>query len=91
MKSKSKKPRSTTANQKGYGRVLNSDKLLEQEIEFIFEERDPAGREYDFFLGKVTRSPIVKSRASGRYFILPWPDLIRLGIKAGLNKLTKPG
>ena len=68
---------------------MQSDKLLEQEIEFIFEERDKEGNEYDFFLGKITRSPIVKSRTTGRCFMLPWPDFIRLGIKAGLNKRGK--
>ncbi len=67
---------------------MDSDKLLEKEIEFIFEERDEDGKEYDFFLGKITRSPIVRSRTTGRYFILPWPDLLKLGVKAGLNKLA---
>jgi hypothetical protein len=28
--------------------------------------------------------PIVKCRASGRYFILPWTDIIKLGAEAGL-------
>jgi hypothetical protein len=89
MKTKSKTAgasavKSTKPNKKSYGRVLNSDKLLEQEIEFIFEERDPAGNQYDFYLGKITRMPIVKSRASGRFFILPWTDIIKLGADAGL-------
>lgn len=90
MKTKSKKPAAGPSTPKGYGRLLNSDKLLEQEIEFIFEERDEAGKEYDFFLGKITRSPIVRSRTTGRYFILPWPDIIKLAAKAGLNKRAKP-
>jgi hypothetical protein len=88
-KKKSKKPKMETSPPKGYGLLLGSDKLLEQEIEFIFEERDGTGNEYDFFLGKITRSPIVKSRTTGRYFILPWPDLLKLAIRAGLNKQTK--
>jgi len=78
MKTKSKKPKTATSPPKGYGRLLNSDKPLEQEIEFIFEERDGTGKEYDFFLGKITRSPIVRSRSTGRCFILPWPDLLKL-------------
>jgi len=88
MKVKPKKGRTAASKAptppKTYGRVLNSDKLLEQEIEFIFEERDQAGNQYDFYLGKITRMPIVKSRATGRFFILPWTDIIKMGAEAGL-------
>ncbi len=89
MKTNSQKPAGETSAANSYGRVMESDKLLEQEIEFIFEERDKEGNEYDFFLGKITRSPIIKSRATGKYFILPWPDVIKLGINAGLNRRGK--
>jgi hypothetical protein len=94
MKTKSTKGRTTASRRrtaskavapsKAFGRVLNSDKLLEQEIEFIFEERDPAGNQYDFYLGKITRMPIVRNRTTGRFFILPWTDIIQLGAQAGL-------
>lgn len=86
MKKKSIKGKTTSeaTPPKTYGRVLNSDKLLEQEIEFIFEERDQAGEQYDFYLGKITRMPIIKSRATGRFFVLPWTDIIKLGAAAGL-------
>ena len=89
METKSKKPKTATSPRNGYGLLLGSDKLLEQEIEFIFEERDGTGNEYDFFLGKITHSPLVRSRTTGRYFILPWPDLLKLAVKAGLNKPAK--
>ena len=75
--------------QMGYGRLFDSDKLLNQEFEFVSEGKDEADKGYDFFLGKTSRSPIVKSRTTGRYFILPWPDIIKLGVKAGLNTPAK--
>ena len=89
MKTKSKKTIVRTSVPKGYGRIFDSDKLLNQEFEFVFEGEDEANRDYDLFFGKTSRSPIVKSRTTGRYFILPWPDIIKLGVKAGLNKPAK--
>ena len=75
--------------QMGYGRLFDSDKLLNQEFEFVFEGEDEANKGYDLFFGKTSRSPIVKSRTTGRCYILPWPDIIKLGVKAGLNKPAK--
>lgn len=89
MKTKSKKTMVRTSAPKGYGRIFDSDSFLNQEVEFVSEGEDKADKDYDLFLGKISRSPIVKSRATGRYFILPWPDIIKLGIKAGLNKPAK--
>ena len=88
MKKKSIKGKTSASKKsappKTYGRVLNADKLLEQEIEFIFEERDQSGNQYDFYLGKITRMPIIKKRATGCFFVLPWTDIIKLGATAGL-------
>jgi hypothetical protein len=89
MKTKSKKTMVRTSAPKGCGRLFDSDKLLNQESEFVSEWKDEADKDYDFFLGKTSRSPIVKSRTTGRYFILSWPDIIKLGVKAGLNKPAK--
>jgi hypothetical protein len=89
MKTKTKKTRVRTPALKGYGRLFDSDKLLEQEVEFISEGVDETGKDYDFFLGKISRSPIVKSRTTGRCYILPWPDIIKLGANAGLNMPAK--
>lgn len=85
MKKDSKKITSRTPASK-VGRVFHSDKLLEQEIEYLSEGTGQDGKEYEFYLGKISRSPIIKSRNTERYFILPWPEIIKLGIKAGLNK-----
>jgi hypothetical protein len=87
MKTKAKKP--AKRNSTGYGRILDPDKLLEKEIELLFEDKDASGNEYAFYLGKITRSPLVRSKAAGRFFLLPWPDIIRLGVKAGLNKSAR--
>jgi hypothetical protein len=89
MKTKSKKTMAGPSAPKGYGRLFDSDKLLDQELDFISEGMDEAGKDYDLFLGKTSRSPIVKCRATGRCFILLWPDIIKLGVKAGLNKAVK--
>jgi hypothetical protein len=89
MKTKSKKTMVRTSALKGYGRLFDSQKLLDQELEFVYEGEDEAGKVYDLFLGKTSRSPILKSRITGRCFILPWPDIIKLGIKAGINKQAK--
>jgi hypothetical protein len=89
MKTKSRKTMVRTSPPKGYGQLFDSDKLLDQEFEFISEGKDEAGKDYDFLLGKISRSPNVKSRTTGRYFILPWPDIIKLGVKAGLNRPAK--
>src|ERR1017187_9325458 len=86
MKTKRKKTMVRTSAPKGCGRLFDSDKLLNQEFEFVSEGKDEVGEDYDFFLGKTSRSPIVKSRTTGRYFILPRPDILKLGVKAGLNK-----
>ena len=84
MKKKAKK--AGTRKAKGLGRLFRTDKLLKQEVEYVSEGTDESGLVYDFFLGKISRSPIVKSRATGRSFILPWSDILGLGIKVGLNK-----
>jgi len=68
------------------GRVFQGDKSLDPEIEFVSEGADAQGRVYEFYLGRISRSPIVKSRASGNSFILSWTEIMNLGIKAGLNK-----
>ena len=89
IKTKSKKTPDRTPAATGYGRLFNSDKLLDQELEFVYEGNDEAGKAYDFFLGKTSRSPVVKSRTTGRCFILPWPDIMKLAINAGLDKKAK--
>jgi hypothetical protein len=84
MKQKPKKAKART--NKSMGRLFRTDALLKQEVEYVSEGSDQEGRDYDFYLGKISRSPIVKSRTTGRHFILPWTDIIKIGIKAGLNK-----
>jgi hypothetical protein len=85
MKIEPKKPKTGGAKPAVYGRLLESDKLFEQEIEFV-SEAGAVGKDYDFFLGKITRSPIIKSRVTGRLYFLPWSDIIKLAVEAGLDK-----
>jgi hypothetical protein len=74
------------AEPEGYGRLLDSSTPVEQEIEFVSEGNEPDGKEYSFYLGGITRSPMVKSRATGRLYFLPWSDLIKLAVAAGIDK-----
>jgi len=45
--------------------------LLEQELEYLWDDSDSAGKSYEIYLGKISRNPIVKSKITGKYFSLP--------------------
>lgn len=47
------------------------DSTLDQELEFLWQDRGRSGQAYDVYLGRISRNPVVRSRVSGKYFIVP--------------------
>ncbi len=68
------------------GKIFKPDKTLEQELEFVSDGVDETGNEYKLYLGRISRSPVVKNPRTGCYFILPWSEVIKLAEAAGLNR-----
>ena len=60
--------------------------LLEQELEYLWDDTDATGKSYEIYLGKISRNPIVKSKITGKYFALPWPVIIKLALAKGIDK-----
>jgi hypothetical protein len=60
--------------------------LLEQELEYLWDDSDSAGKTYEIHLGKISRNPIVKSKIAGKYFALPWSVIIKLALAKGIDK-----
>ena len=58
---------------------------LDQELEFLWQDCDQEGRAYDLYLGRISRNPVVRSHATGRYFMLPWSQIIELAEEHGVN------
>jgi hypothetical protein len=60
--------------------------LLEQELEYLWDDSDSAGKLYEINLGKISRNPIIKSKITGKYFALPWSIIIKLALEKGIDK-----
>ena len=60
--------------------------LLEQELEYLWDDSDSTGKSYEVYLGKISRNPIVKSKLTGKYFALPWSLIIKLALAKGIDK-----
>jgi hypothetical protein len=60
--------------------------LLDQELEFLWQDQDQAGRAYDLYLGRISRNPVVRSHGTGKYFMLPWSQIIELAAKHGVDE-----
>ena len=60
--------------------------LLSQELEYLWDDCDSSGKDYEMYLGKISKNPIVKSKATGKYFALPWSEIIELAIRKGIDK-----
>ena len=60
--------------------------LLEQELEYLWDDSDTTGKSYEIYLGKISRNPIVKSKLTGKYFALPWSVIIKLALEKGIDK-----
>ena len=60
--------------------------LLDQELEFLWEDGGAPGRSYEVYLGKISRNPIVKSKISGKFFVLPWSVIIKMAAAKGIDQ-----
>jgi hypothetical protein len=59
---------------------------LDQELDFLWQDRDQTGRAYDLYLGRISRNPVVRSHATGQYFMLPWSQIIELAVEHGVDE-----
>ena len=59
---------------------------LDQELEFLWKDGGQSGKAYDLYLGRISRNPVVRSQTSGKYFMLPWSEIIELAVKNGLDE-----
>jgi len=59
---------------------------LDRELEFLWQDRGPSGTTYNLYLGRISRNPVVRSLTTGKYFMLPWSEIIELGVERGLDK-----
>jgi hypothetical protein len=59
---------------------------LEQELEFLWQDRDFSGERYDLYLGRISRNPVVRSHSTGKYFMLPWSEIVELADEHGINE-----
>jgi len=79
----------TTGTENGCSResalVFHEDGLLNQELEFLCQAADSYGHSYDLYLGQTSRTPVVRSRATGRYFLLQWSQIVRQAVEAGID------
>jgi hypothetical protein len=64
----------------------SGEEPLNQELEYLWDDCDSSGRSYEVYLGKISRNPIVKSKITGRYFALPWSEIIKLALAKGIDK-----
>jgi len=64
----------------------DSEGPLDHELEFLWEDRDRTGTAYDLYVGRISRNPVVRSVATGKYFMLPWSKIIELAVEHGLDK-----
>jgi hypothetical protein len=59
---------------------------LNQELEYLWDDEGSPGKTYAIYLGKISRNPIVKSKSTGKYFVLPWSVIIKLAAEKGINR-----
>jgi len=85
MKAETRNPTKQAAR-----RSLHNEELLKQELEYLWDEPGTSGKSYTIYLGKISRSPIVRSQITGKYFALPWPKIVELAVKGGVDERT-PG
>ena len=64
----------------------SGEEQLSQDLEYLWDDCDSSGKSYAMYLGKISRNPIVKSKITGRYFALPWSEIIKLAVAKGIDK-----
>jgi hypothetical protein len=55
-------------------------------LEFLWKDGVQSGKAYDLYLGRISRNPVVRSQTTGKYFMLPWSEIIELAVKNGLDE-----
>jgi hypothetical protein len=58
---------------------------LNQELEYLWDDKDSTGTAYGIYLGKISKNPIVMSKITGKYFMLPWSVIIKLAMEKGID------
>lgn len=68
------------------GKIFDSDSMI-----LLVEVGDAKGEDGSTYELSTTLSnaPIVKSNQTGKYFSLPWSDIITLAIEAGIDEEDK--
>jgi hypothetical protein len=59
---------------------------LDQELEFLWKDGGQSGKAYDLYLGRISRNPVVRSQTTGKYFMLPWSEIIELAVNNCLDE-----
>jgi len=65
--------------------LFHEDSLLSQGLEFLCEAADQMGNKYDLYLGQTSRNPVIRSQATGRYFMLQWAQIVKQAVEAGVD------
>lgn len=65
-----------------FGEILDKDVLILREV---VGDAELDGIEYELTT-TMTRSPLVKSKLTGKTFTISWRHLIEMAIKAGLDE-----
>ncbi len=63
-----------------------AEPLLDQELELLWQDCGQSGAAYDLYLGRISRSPVVRSYTTGKYFMLPWSRIIELAVQKGIDE-----
>ena len=64
---------------------LNAEPL-NQELEYLWDDQGASGKSYEIYLGKISRNPVVRSKSTGKYFMLPWSVILKLAADKGINQ-----
>ncbi len=59
---------------------------LDQELKFLGREHARSGSAYDFYVGRISGNPVIRSEATGKYCMLPWSRLIDIAVEHGLDR-----
>lgn len=57
----------------------------------VGEAKDGESRAYEMTISATSSEPIVRSQKSGRWFVLPWQDILRLAVEAGVDEEEQEG
>jgi hypothetical protein len=58
---------------------------VDTDLEYLWEDRDRSGAAYDIYLGRISRNPVVRSHATGKYFMMPWSQIMELAAQKGVS------